>query len=696
MGDLERFGILLCYAACGLLLLALWRAERSRHLLSWTYAWWLFALRGCIDVSVEEHRRSLLVQALAWLALFAAVTTVAWGTHRFLGVAARKTWYLVGAIALLTSLLGLAAGMPRFEARFPIFVFFAVTLWMAAWTLLKSRQPGFGRWTCAGALAVSGIWSASYPYLAGKPWVEVGVPHVDLGLALLCACGGVLLHFERWSVEHRALMLEHQTLFDSAPIGLFRLNSEGRFMTANPALLRLLRVDSVRCAKLQLADVVVHGVDQQAIDAARESKEELLLQECLWRRCDGSEARVELRIRTVVDVANGERWLDGSAQDVTSERELRQQLEQTERLESLGRLAGGIAHDVNNVLTTVIQGTELAQRQLPEGAPAIRALEVVREAALGAAEFTRQLLAFSRRRVAGKKPCVLQDAVAAGARAIGLERQMQVAVCRVLDPEPLVVLAQPGQTEQLVMNLLLNAIDAMPDGGTLTISATRGAVDGAKSGAVLTVSDTGHGMDEATRLRVFEPFFTTKSGKGTGLGLSTVYGIARQLGWSVSVQSTVNVGTSFTVNMPLTELPAAARSAGGVARRPAPGTRVLLVEDVQSLRLSVQRSLTELGFDVQSAADGKQALALAREQPFDLLLTDVIMPGITGPELARRLRMRKPDLPVVFMSGFAEEQVLGPDAGSSPFIGKPFTTQELAAALGEALPIVPSCAPRLP
>jgi CheY-like chemotaxis protein len=390
-------------------------------------------------------------------------------------------------------------------------------------------------------------------------------------------------------------------------------------------------------------------------------------------------------------------------------------------MEALGRFAGGIAHDFNNLLTGILGAADLALYDLADGAAAREDLEVIRDSARRAAALTGQILAFSRGGVV--QPAVLGVAEVVGGLAPMLARLLGEPVRLVVEAPPPPpggghVTADRGQLEQVLMNLVLNARDAMPDGGTLAVRVED--VDLARASAEhpgvapgawvrLAVSDTGVGMDEATQARVFEPFFTTKArGKGTGLGLATVYGIVTQAGGVVRAASAPGAGSTFTLYLPRADVAARAAQAArrltpphlaavadaptGVAPAggaPAGGETVLLVEDEHAVRAIARAALTRRGYRVLAAGDAAEALALAdaAAEPIHLLLTDVVMPGMGGRELAERMVAERPGLRVLFMSGYTEDEVLhrGVSADAMAFLPKPFTPEALAARVREVL-----------
>ncbi len=391
----------------------------------------------------------------------------------------------------------------------------------------------------------------------------------------------------------------------------------------------------------------------------------------------------------------------GVATDITERKQLEDQFRQAHKMEAVGRLAGGIAHDFNNVLTIVRAQTEFLLADMP--ADDVRRADVleIQGAADRAAGFIRQLLAFSRRQLL--QPEVLEvNAVITGMESM-VRRLVgeDVVLLTKLQPELPRVWADPGQLQQVILNLAVNARDAMPRGGSLLIETGVVELDehyprqhpSARPGrhVVLVVTDTGCGMDPATRSRIFEPFFTTKEpGKGTGLGLSTVYGIVKQSGGHIWVYSESGRGTTFKLYFPLHQGPVQA-SEGTVRALPpsGAGATILLVEDEASVRSTVRRLLERHEYRVLEATNGQDALALitARHGEVDLILSDMVMPGMGGAELATRVRAFAPALPVLLMTGYTEEALArnGDRPLDQEIIEKPFTLQIVLEKVRTAL-----------
>jgi nitrogen-specific signal transduction histidine kinase/CheY-like chemotaxis protein len=392
----------------------------------------------------------------------------------------------------------------------------------------------------------------------------------------------------------------------------------------------------------------------------------------------------------------------GTVQDTTERRLLEDQLRQSQKMEAIGRLAGGIAHDLNNALTAIAGYAELALGEVQPSHAARADVEEIRRAAERAGSVTRQLLAFSRKQLLEPRTFDLNETIAAIARLLSRLLGPEVRVHTRLAAEPLLVLGDPGQVEQAVINLALNARDAMPTGGQLALTTSMEEMDETftrthvpmKAGryVVLRVSDTGHGMSRETQAHIFEPFFTTKEvGKGTGLGLSMVYGTLKQIGGFVFVDSELERGTTFGVYFPPapTVAPPEAVTAAP-ARQEQTQTRetLLIVEDEPAVRNLVASALRHDGYDLLLAASAEEALAISDGHAgnISLLLTDAIMPGKSGLELANLMVERRPGLPVIVMSGYTEEN-LSVSGLAEPIclLQKPFTPRDLRRRIREVL-----------
>jgi two-component system, cell cycle sensor histidine kinase and response regulator CckA len=413
------------------------------------------------------------------------------------------------------------------------------------------------------------------------------------------------------------------------------------------------------------------------------------------RRQDGSEFPVEISL-VPLETENGLLVL-ATVVDITARRALESQLFEARKMESIGRLSGGIAHDFNNILTGIIGFADLALAA-PAGTDVTPDLQTIKEAAQRAAGLTQQLLAFGRRQVLRPQLIDPNDVINSTEpmlrRLIGEKVELIVSML----PQSGIIQVDPNQLGQVILNLALNARDAMPGGGRLIIRSERAHFDDTDLSRhsdippgdylVISVGDTGTGMDAATKAHIFEPFYTTKEvGKGTGLGLATTYGIVKQSGGHIWVYSEPGQGTTFRIYFPdLTEKAKDVSETKPKLLRVAQSHQVLFVEDEPMLRSLTRRVLVDAGFEVLEAANATQALELAGrpEVDLDLLLTDVVMPGMSGVELADELRRRLPRLRVLLMSGYAEEIILAEESDYD-FVAKPFTPQGLLDAVLDSL-----------
>ncbi|TMG08195.1 MAG: response regulator [Chloroflexi bacterium] len=389
-----------------------------------------------------------------------------------------------------------------------------------------------------------------------------------------------------------------------------------------------------------------------------------------------------------------------NARDVTERRSLERQLLQAQKMEAVGRLAGGIAHDFNNVLTAIFGYADLLTEEFPAGSPARQDLEEIRKAATRASALTRQLLAFSRQQVLAPMVLSVNDLVDEVdkmlRRLVGEDVELRLILARDAGN----VRADSGQLQQVIMNLVVNARDAMPTGGKLVIETAdaelteqyaelhQAVIPGRY--VMLAVSDTGVGMDAQTKARIFEPFFTTKEkGKGTGLGLSTVYGIVKQSGGYVWVYSEPGHGTTFKLYLPRVDAPAEPQAPPRETATLTGTETILLAEDDEILRPLTKGLLARLGYTVLDAESAEQALAVAgaRQGPIHLLVADVVMPGASGRELARRLAQSRPETRVLYVSGYTDDAIVhhGMLEPGLKFLQKPFTPAVLARKVREVL-----------
>jgi PAS domain S-box-containing protein len=458
---------------------------------------------------------------------------------------------------------------------------------------------------------------------------------------------------------------------------------EGRFLDVNPEFVRLSgfsREEIVGHTGREPAmwvDVATRDHIYKALGEHRSARDV----EVRLRRKNG-EVFTALVSYELIEL-DGQTCLLSLGQDLTEYKRLQEQLRHAQKMDALGRLAGGIAHDFNNILTAISGYCELAVRSLPADAPALSHAMHILRSSQRASRLTKQLLAFGRQQILEPTPLDLNEVVRRMASMLRRLIGEDIVLALQLSPTPARVVADQGQLEQLLLNLVVNARDAMPRGGQLTVETSGVDADDGRW-VRLSVIDNGVGMDEATRARIFEPFFTTKeSGKGIGLGLATVHGIVEQSGGRIMVESAPGQGTTFHVHFPETTSPS--RRAETPSPMPAlpPLCRetLLLAEDDEEVREFVRVVLTQQGYRVLVAEDGEEALALAArvEDSIDLLVSDVVMPRMNGRELADRLCQVRPALRVLHMSGYPGDTIdrYGDLRPGAAFLQKPFTADAL-------------------
>jgi two-component system cell cycle sensor histidine kinase/response regulator CckA len=493
-----------------------------------------------------------------------------------------------------------------------------------------------------------------------------------------------------------------QALLDALPIGLALVDRDGRFLTMNEAFRAAAGIKG-SSSPIYPGDLVVKEDKAAVADAVR-------------RNARGPAMSGDLAIRLARQPAEpvaltmaGLRGLGDAAvllllKDNTEEAKLKRQVAQATKMQVVGQLAGGVAHDFNNILTAIIGHCDLILMRHTPGDSDYDDIQQIKSNSNRAAGLTRQLLAFSRQQTLRPQVLQLPDVVSEVShllkRLLGENVELVVKHGRSLGP----VRADPGQLEQVIVNLAVNARDAMADrgGGTLTIQTYSVKSDQvAELGSdilpiadysALSVTDTGCGIPPSVLSKIFEPFFTTKEiGKGTGLGLSTVYGIVKQSGGFIFAESKVGQGTRFVIYLPVhREEATAAKSRRGVKTKQnelwGSGT-ILLVEDEPMVRAVAERALTRHGYTVITADNGEEALdVIGRGEPIDLLISDVVMPGMDGPAMVEQALKERPDLKILFMSGYAEEQLRDSiNLDSAHFLPKPFSVQELAEATKRVL-----------
>jgi two-component system, cell cycle sensor histidine kinase and response regulator CckA len=487
--------------------------------------------------------------------------------------------------------------------------------------------------------------------------------------------------------------------FDSAAIGMALTSLEARFVQVNDKLAEMLGYTAEELTHLGVGDVTHPEdieYDLERAQALLRGEIDSYQREKRYRRKDGTTFPAQLTVALVRDWQGNPTHVVSHVQDLTERKdaeELELQLRQAQKMETVGRLAGGIAHDFNNLLTAIGGYSEFLIAGIDD--PALRSnAREIKKASDRAAALTSQLLAFSRRQVRQPRVVdlntVVEDMQMMLRRLIGED----VELVTLLDPELRTVRADPSQIEQVIVNLAVNARDAMPGGGALTIETSN--VDHRELGrcAVLAITDTGVGMTDEERQKLFEPFFTTKGVAGTGLGLATVDGVVAQSGGAIEVDTEPSVGTSFRIYLPRVDEPAPEPARGEAApldARAAGDETILLVEDEAIVRRLVAEILEDAGYTVLQAGDGNSALELVRRHQgaLDLLVTDVVMPGMSGRDVATAISSLRPGLEVLYMSGYTDSAIVKHGAldPETAFLQKPFSADDLTRKVRSLLDV---------
>jgi PAS domain S-box-containing protein len=586
------------------------------------------------------------------------------------------------------------------------------------------RWLGYGREEL-GALRIWDVdagtsrqaWAASWRQAASDGARETSYRRKDGGLlpvevsALQIQAGGrrLLVAVARDARGRGAVteaLRRTQQAVDKARDPIFWVRADGSIAYVNDAACELLEYTREELLRMRIPDISPSATPWEE-RWRRRSLEGALRFERVHRTKSGREVPVEVSISVVESEGQEYHWV--YTRDISERRRaeaekarLESQLLHAQKLESVGRLAGGVAHDFNNMLSVILGYAELVSGRLPAGHPLLGPLGEIKKAACRSRDTTRQLLAFSRKQVIAPRAVdlntLVEEARNSLLRLIGEDVELAFAPGEGLWK----VVFDPSQLEQVLVNLIVNARDALPEGGRIAIETANVELDErscrdhveVKPGGyvVLSVTDDGIGMDDETLSHIFEPFFSTKEvGKGTGLGLATVYGVMKQNDGFIQVTSAVGQGTTFRLYIPRMKSQGQAVEAPVSAEVPAArglGT-ILLVEDDRMVRDLTRSMLEALGYAVVSAESARAALSLCEdgEQPIDLVLSDVVMPDMKGPELRERSRAIRPGLEVLFMSGYAPSLAVGPGPTQEPlrFIQKPFTMAELARAVEGAL-----------
>ncbi len=624
-------------------------------------------------------------------------------TLPLLRIAPARAPILRYGVAVLSTALALIPTILLADVAESRLALFSVAVMVSAW--YGGWKPGVV--ATAFALTVSAYYSLVGGHTPGQLRTTVLRLSLFFFVAMLiCWLNAALRATQE---ELRRSEANFRSLVTNAPYGICSCDSSGKILDANPAFVELLGTNSV--------DEVVgqhiyslYADNEQWFDLADHLRSSSPFSglNAEWKRKDEMTTVVRVSGRSVTNGRKEGIVFEIFAEDVTERRALEQQLRQSQKMEAVGRLAGGIAHDFNNLLMVISGYSEFLLERL--GAePHLRGpAQEIASASERASSLTRQLLAFSRKQMLAPRIVSLNDIATENLKMLTRMIGEDIDLVMIPGADLWSVRADSGQIEQVIMNLAVNARDAMPSGGKLTIETSNVTLDEeyARFHAPLrpgdyvmfSISDTGAGMDQETQSHIFEPFFTTKGPKGTGLGLSTVYGIVKQSGGYIWVYSEIGKGTTFKIYLP--RVASAMESAAPVAAPPKfqrvePGTEtILLVEDEANLRYLARQYLEKQGYKVIEAADGAVAMqiAVAHEAVIHLLLTDVIMPGMNGRELAQRISQIRPNVKILYMSGYTEN-VIGQNGTLDEgvrLLQKPFNLRDLKMMVREVLDATPT------
>jgi len=560
-------------------------------------------------------------------------------------------------------------------------------------------------------LLTTGIASFALPMLRHDEEASVRLQLAVRGLLGLVLLFDVYAIYQQVQIHRiRRRLLEREELFqlisENAADMIAVVDGNGDRLYNSPSYARVLGYTAEDLRKTSPLEQIHPDDLPMVLDAAKEAKGSAVGRriEYRMRRKDGEWVVLESTASPIRNAAGNVEKLVIVNRDISERRHLELQLRQSQKMDAIGRLSGGVAHDFNNLLGVIIGYSEVLQDQIKEGDRLRVCVDQILQAGKRAASLTRQLLAFSRQQVLEPKVLLLNGVVGDMEKMLRRLIGEDVQLTTKLDSKLGKVRADQGQIEQVIMNLAVNARDAMPEGGDLSIETANTEMDEAfvkrypypvQTGPyiLLTVSDTGTGMDDVTKQRIFEPFFTTKEkGKGTGLGLSMVYGVVKQSNGYIDVFSTVGQGTTFKIYLPrIDQEPEEHTTKTALSKAFRGNETILLVEDEKNLCVLTRNLLEHYGYAVLEAESGAQALAVSRQNAgaIHLLLTDIVMPGIGGRALAQTLSRERPGIRVVYMSGYTGQTVGGQTILSpgAHFLQKPFTREDLARKIREALEI---------
>ena len=671
---------LLLMLAAGVLL-ALYRRDPDPPLKYWAVAFGLQAISTVLMAHLVVSPEVRWATGLGGVLGIVAGASMVWGTLRYIGRPISRLWIrfplAMVALSILADLLDLSPVM----RALPVVTALAGGLIFVGVAVARDWRRSIGARVAGLGLTIEGLHNFDYPYFLARPELLPWGHMLATFLEMVICTGFVLLYFERARSRLIDQQERYRALFENAAVGIFVVDPQGILVAANATLEQLVSPGQPLPGQPLSA---LFEDPTEARTLLSEKGTALSSRALRWRTRDGRQLDVQVFARRVPSTA-GAPLLEGVVVDVTRVEHLQRHLDQVQRAELLGQLAGGIAHDINNVLTVVLANAEVLRLVAGSDPQVAELVGGIRDASQQGAGLTRQLLTFSRRHPTSTASFELGPRVARVARMLQPSLGEDVVLELQTEPEGCRVRADPALIEQLVVNLILNARDAVAAGGKIRVQVRvlpvgLGASD--RGGVELEVADTGTGMDRTTLSRVFEPFFSTKE-QGTGLGLAVVQRVVKQSAGTLEVDSEPGRGTSFRVHFPRELGPADSPPLEPLSHAgPGGKARVLVVEDRADVRVAMVGTLEAAGFEVISTPTSSEAIARIREGlEVELLITDVRMPEHSGPAVAAELRARRSDVPVLFVSGYSDESALAGSLGQqrTHFLSKPFAPEQLVA-----------------
>lgn len=666
------------------------RQRPSEPMRDWAAGWGLGAVHYAMALA------NVFI-GMNWLRSLSFVTALGMSYYLFrgalrLGHRAMPRWVgLVHGAAVLWTVGTNLSDDVYVYAGIPILIIGSTTLF-AGLTIQRHAIDGPGRRLAAGALIVYGLHQYNYPVAIANPELTPWGFVLAAMLEMLAAVGFFFIDHEAALRSASESAARFRVLFENLPLGIYKTTPTGRFVEANPALLDMLGYpDAEALGAIDIATELYVDPTERASLMGRTRGDVLLPTEVSWRHRDGHAVKVVIQGRRVKNAVGQTQFFEGIVRDITESHRVAQILERSQRMEALGRLAGGVAHDFNNLLTVIHGATDVLRLDTEAGGDSAALLGDIHDAAARASTLTQNLLSMARGRV-GVHAVV--DAAAAVRDAERMLARILEGHRLVLDlePGPLGVRVEAGALDQVLLNMAVNAAAAMPSGGEFRVALGRTELGHQEAGRFavpegayvrLSLSDTGSGMDEETQRRIFEPFFTTREQTGgTGLGLATVYSLIERSQGRIDVESTLGQGTCFTILWPLVTGEEVLAVSAAKRQPRMQGRRVTVLDDEPKVLGAVGDMLRALGYlpTLMLPEQAERRLAEGSVPPCDLLLSDVMLgQGRSGVELCRRLRGACPGVPVLFMSGYPADML--EEVSDAAFIEKPFTSSQLGERL---------------